>query len=145
MNLFSAPVLLLAFLLNGNPIQLQELFGKWQLVYFDGIDRIRKSPQFKDADSATLANMEYRIKYRLESTVYQFVEGDSLKFTDFENQQLVQKKAKIELSEDNVLTIFDGKEVRQAKIVQFDSEKLVLQPISERQGAGKLVFERKKD
>lgn len=136
------PALILSFFLNINQIQIQELFGKWQLVYFDGIERIRKSPQFLNADSATQANMQYRIQYRLESTVYQFSPGDSLKFTDFENQQLVLKKAKVKLDDQNILTIYEGNEVRQAKIVEFDANKLVLQPISQNPGAGKLVFER---
>lgn len=136
------PALILSFFLNFNQIQIQELFGKWQLVYFDGIERIRKSPQFLNADSATQANMQYRIQYRLESTVYHFSAGDSLKFTDFENQQLVLKKAKVKLDDQNILTIYEGNEVRQAKIVEFDANKLVLQPISQNPGAGKLVFER---
>ena len=136
------PALILSFFLNINQIQIQELFGKWQLVYFDGIERIRKSPQFLNADSATQANMQYRIQYRLESTVYQFSAVDSLKFTDFENQQLVLKKAKVKLDDQNILTIYEGNEVRQAKIVEFDANKLVLQPISQNPGAGKLVFER---
>ena len=62
------------------------------------------------------------MNYRLENTVYQFEEGDILKFTDFENQTIVQKEVKIELDE-NMLLIHEEKGDRLAKIIEFSDEK----------------------
>jgi hypothetical protein len=53
------------------------------------------------------------------------------------------KKAKIELKKDSVLTIFDGKVMREAKILELETNRLVLEPISSNSnGGGKLIFER---
>lgn len=143
MNLSFVFSLFLALTLGTAEIQLQQLLGKWQLVYFDGIDRVKKSPQYQSSDSAMRANIEYKIKSRLENTVYDFIQGDSLLFTDYENSIIVMKKAKIELKKDNVLTIFDGKELREAKILELDANRMVLEPISSNSnGGGKLIFER---
>ncbi|MDE0560109.1 hypothetical protein OU792_08950 [Algoriphagus sp. NF] len=142
MNLsFFSPVLLSLFL-SISSIEAQQLIGKWQLVYFDGIDRIRNSAQFREADSATRANMEYRIKNRLESTIYQFTPGDSLRYTDMVNQTIVQRRAQIEIGEGDVLIIREGEMERKAKIVDFDENRLVLEPITKSGNSGKLVFER---
>ncbi|MBY5952438.1 hypothetical protein KUV23_15730 [Algoriphagus marincola] len=142
MNLsFLSPVLLSLFL-SISSIEAQQLIGKWQLVYFDGIDRIRNSAQFREADSATRANMEYRIKNRLESTIYQFTPGDSLRYTDMVNQTIVQRRAQIEIGEGDVLIIREGEMERKAKIVDFDENRLVLEPITKSGNSGKLVFER---
>ncbi|WP_134204450.1 hypothetical protein [Algoriphagus zhangzhouensis] len=121
---------------------MQELLGKWQLVHFDGIDRIRNSPQFRSANPTALADMQAKIKNRLENTIYKFVENDSLLFTDFQNQRMIQKKAKLELSPENILTINSGGEIRKAKIVEVTDSKLVLEPISDSPGSGKLTFEK---
>ena len=86
--------------------------------------------------------MDAKIKYRLESTVYQFEPGDKLKFTDFENQTVVQKEAKIELKEGNILIIHEEDQDRLAKIVELTPLKLVLVPISATSKSGKMVFER---
>lgn len=142
MNLINIPALILFFFLQGSPIQMQELLGKWQLVHFDGIDRIRNSPQFRSANPTALADMQAKIKNRLENTIYQFVENDSLLFTDFQNQRMIQKKAKLELSPENILTINSGGEIRKAKIVEVTDSKLVLEPISDSPGSGKLTFEK---
>lgn len=142
MNLINIPALILFFFLQGSPIQMQELLGKWQLVHFDGIDRIRNSPQFRSANPTALADMQAKIKNRLENTIYKFVENDSLLFTDFQNQRMIQKKAKLELSPENILTINSGGEIRKAKIVEVTDSKLVLEPISDSPGAGKLTFEK---
>lgn len=142
MNLINIPALILFFFLQGSPVQMQELLGKWQLVHFDGIDRIRNSPQFRSANPTALADMQAKIKNRLENTIYQFVENDSLLFTDFQNQRMIQKKAKLELSPENILTINSGGEIRKAKIVEVTDSKLVLEPLSDSPGAGKLTFEK---
>jgi hypothetical protein len=142
MNLINIPALILFFFLQGSPVQMQELLGKWQLVHFDGIDRIRNSPQFRSANPTALADMQAKIKNRLENTIYQFVENDSLLFTDFQNQRMIQKKAKLELSPENILTINSDGQIRKAKIVEVTDSKLVLEPISDSPGAGKLTFEK---
>ncbi|UZD22378.1 hypothetical protein PBT90_02900 [Algoriphagus halophytocola] len=142
MNLSIIPTLLLAISLQGNPVQIEELLGKWQLVYFEAIARLKNSPRFQNSSPAMKADLDYKIKNRLENTVYQFVEGDSLFYNDYQNRDVVQKRAKIEISPDNVLTIFDGKSSRKAKIVSLEEDKLVLEPISDGEGAGKLTFER---
>lgn len=142
MNLINIPALILFFFLQGSPIQMQELLGKWQLVHFDGIDRIRNSPQFRSANPTALADMQAKIKNRLENTIYQFVKNDSLLFTDFQNQRMIQKKAKLELSPENILTINSDGQIRKAKIIEVTDSKLVLEPISDSPGSGKLTFEK---
>ncbi len=123
--------------------QLQQILGKWQLVYFDGIERVKNSPQYKTSDSAMRANLDYKIKSRLENTIYDFVSKDSLRYTDLVNGEIVVKNAKIELKEGNVLKIYSGNQVREAKILELAGNKMVLEPISESGGGGgKLVFER---
>jgi hypothetical protein len=143
MNLSFIFSLLFAVTLGTAEIQLQQLLGKWQLVYFDGIEKVKKSPQYQSSDSAMRANIEYKIKSRLENTIYDFIPGDSLLFTDYENSIIVMKRAKIDLKKDNVLTIFDGKEMREAKILELEADRMVLEPISSNSnGGGKLIFER---
>ena len=88
------------------------------------------------------ANMEAKINYRLESTVYQFISADSLYFTDFVNQIIVQKKAKIEVSADNILSINDGDQIKKAKILELEPDRLVIEPIVQGGSVGKFVFER---
>lgn len=142
MNLINIPAFILFLFLQGSPVQMQALLGKWQLIHFEGIDRIKNSPQFRSANPAALADMQAKIKNRLENTIYQFVENDSLLFTDFQNQRMVQKEAKLELGPDNILTINSGGEIRKAKIIEVTDSKLVLEPISDSPGAGKLTFEK---
>lgn len=142
MNLINIPVLILFFFLQGSPVQMQSLLGKWQLVHFEGIDRIKNSPQFKNANPTALADMQAKIKNRLENTIYQFVENDSLIYTDFQNQRMVQKKAKLELSPENILTINSEGQIRKAKIIEVTDSKLILEPISDSPGSGKLTFEK---
>ena len=142
MNLSFVFTLLFPLLMVWNQIQYSELMGTWQLTYFDGIERIVKSPEYQKANSAQRANMDAKIKYRLESTVYQFEPGDILKFIDFENQTVVQKEAKIELKEGNILIIHEEDQDRLAKIVELTPVKLVLLPISATSKSGKMVFER---
>ncbi len=136
------PTLLLAFILQTSQIKFQQLIGTWQLVHFDAMDQLRQSPPYLNSDPAMRAGLEYKIQSRLENTVYKFVAGDSLKYTDFVQQEVVQKQAKIEISSDNVLTIRTGLETRQAKIVKFDGDRMVLEPISKNPNSGKLVFEK---
>jgi hypothetical protein len=142
MNISFIYSLLFAVIFSNAEIQVQQLLGKWQLVYFDGIDRVKSSPQYQSSDSAMRANIEYKIKSRLENTVYDFISRDSLKYTDYENNIIVMKRAKIELKKDSVLTIFDGKEMREAKILELGTNRMVLEPISKNSSGGKLVFER---
>lgn len=142
MNLSIIYSLLFAIVLGNADIQIKDLLGKWQLVYFDGIDRVKNSEQYKLSDTAMRANIEYKIQSRLENTVYDFFSTDSLRYSDYQNNTIVMKKAKIELKKDSVLTIFDGREMREAKIIELDSTKLVLEPISKNSSGGKLIFER---
>lgn len=133
---------LLSFAAFFTQVEYSQLIGSWQLTHFEGMEKIVHSPQYQNASPEQRAGMEARIKYRLENTVYQFVEGDVLKFTDFVDQSIVLKEAKIELSESNMLLIHDEKGDRLAKIVEFTGQKMVLQPISKNTASGKLVFER---
>lgn len=132
---------LLTLVLFWNQIEYRQLIGSWQLIHFEGIEKIVHSSQYQNASANERASMDARIKYRLENTVYEFVEGDVLKFTDFENQTIVQKEVKIELNE-NMLLIHEEKGDRLAKIIEFSDEKMVLQPISQKSASGKLIFER---
>lgn len=134
--------LIFSFTFSGNFTQSQSLIGNWQLVHFDGVEKVRNSTQYREADATMKANMEAKINYRLESTVYQFISGDSLYYTDFVNQTIVQKKAKIDLSSDNVLSINDGDQIKKAKILELDSNRLVIEPIVKGESVGKFVFER---
>lgn len=132
----------LTLALYWSQIQYSQLIGSWQLIHFDGMEKIVKSPQYQNANAAEKAGMDARIKYRLENTVYQFEEGDVLKFTDFENQTIVQKEVKIELAEGDMLIIHEEKGDRLAKIIEFSNDKMVLQPISVNSTTGKLIFKR---
>lgn len=142
MYLSILPALILALVLQTSQIRFEQLLGTWQLVHFDAMDQLRNSPQYQNSDSAMRSGIEYKIQNRLENTVYKFVDGDSLKFTDYVRQEVVQKRAKIEISSDNVLTIRTEAETRKAKIVELGNDRMVLEPISTSPGAGKLVFER---
>jgi hypothetical protein len=142
MNLSLIASLFLSLVLYWNQIQYSQLIGSWQLVHFDGMEKIVKSPQYQNANPMEKASMDARINYRLENTVYQFEQGDILKFTDFENQTVVQKEVKIELVEGNMLLIHEEKGDRLAKIVEFSGDRMVLQPISKSSATGRLIFER---
>jgi hypothetical protein len=142
MNLSIITSLFLSLLLYWNQIQYSQLIGSWQLVHFGGMEKIVKSPQYQNANALENAGMDARINYRLENTVYKFEEGDLLKFTDFENQTVVQKEAKIELMPGNILLIHDEKGDRLAQIVEFSEDRMVLQPISKSSATGQLIFER---
>jgi hypothetical protein len=142
MQNFFISTLILPLLFVWNQVEYSELIGSWQLTYFDGIEKIVKSPEYQNASAAQRASMDARITYRLENTVYQFEEGDTLRFTDFEHQIIVQKAVKIELLEGNMLVIHEEKGDRLAKIVEFSADKMVLQPISQNASSGKLTFER---
>lgn len=136
------PTLFFAFILSWNSAQSQSLIGNWQLVHFDGAEKVRNSTQYREADATMKANMEAKINYRLESTVYQFISADSLYFTDFVNQTIVQKKAKIEVSPENVLSINDGDHIKKARIIESEPNQLILEPIVEGGSVGKFIFER---
>ncbi|MBS4073116.1 MAG: hypothetical protein KGZ90_17435 [Algoriphagus sp.] len=123
-------------------IDYKELIGAWQLVHFDGMEKIVYSPQYQNASPAQRASMDARIKFRLENTVYEFLEGGKLKYIELQDQTIVRKEAKVELSEGNLLLIHDEKGDRLAQIVEFTPDKLVLQPISKNANTGKLIFER---
>lgn len=142
MNLSIVSSLILTLALSFGQIQYSQLIGSWQLVHFGGMEKIVKSPQYQNANAMEKAGMDARINYRLENTVYQFVEGDTLKFTDFENQAVVQKEAKIELVDGNMLIIHEEKGDRLAKIIEFSDDRMVLQPISKAAASGRLIFER---
>lgn len=134
--------LFFAFLFSTNPAQSQSLTGNWQLVHFDGAEKVRNSSQYREADATLKANMEAKINYRLESTVYQFISADSLYFTDFVNQSIVRKKAKIEVSQSNVLSINDGVQIKKARILELEPNQLIIEPIVEGGSVGRFIFER---
>lgn len=142
MNLAFISSFILTLALYFSQVQYSQLIGSWQLVHFDGMEKIVKSPQYQNANAMEKAGMDARINYRLENTVYQFVEGDTLKFTDFENQAVVQKEAKIELVDGNMLIIHEERGDRLAKIIEFSDDRMVLQPISKAAASGRLIFER---
>ena len=142
MHLSIIPTLLLAIVLQASQVKFEQLIGTWQLVHFDAMDQMRNSQEYQNATPAMRAGMEYKINNRLENTIYEFVPGDSLKYTDYVRQEIVQKQAKVEISSEDVLTIQTGKEIRKAKIVEFSGERMVLEPISTNPGSGKLVFEK---
>lgn len=142
MNLSFVFTLFLAFNLTTLEIDLKDLIGKWQLVYFEGMDKIKASQEYKSADSAMRINIDYKIKLRLENTVYDFVSVDSLWYADLEKGALVMKKAKIHLKEPEILVISDGKQIREARILEVEANKLVLEPISTNSSGGKMIFER---
>ncbi|GAA0879491.1 hypothetical protein GCM10009119_24590 [Algoriphagus jejuensis] len=142
MHLSLVTSVLLTFAVFWNQIEYQQLIGSWQLTHFEGMEKIVNSSQYQNASAAEKAGMDARINYRLENTVYQFEEGDLLKFTDLENQTVVQKEAKIEIKEGNMLLIHEERGDRLAKIVEFSDDKMVLQPISKNSVSGKLIFER---
>ncbi|MFC5624838.1 hypothetical protein [Algoriphagus winogradskyi] len=142
MYLSIIPTLLLAFVLQTSQVKFEQLLGTWQLVHFDAMDQLRNSKEYQNATAAMRAGMEYKINNRLENTVYEFIPGDSLKYTDYVRQEVVQKQAKVEISKEDVLTIQSGKEIRKAKIVELSNERMVLEPISSNPGSGKLIFEK---
>lgn len=117
------------------------LIKEWQLVHFDGIDKMRASQAYRTAVPTMRENMEMKIKSRLENTVYNFISMDSLYYTDNVDYQVIQKKVRIEISEDRVLSIFDGKQVKKAKIIELSPERLVLEPILHGGQMGRMIFE----
>lgn len=125
-----------------NPVEYKQLIGSWQLTHFEGVEKIVQSAEYQNADPSQRASMDARINYRLENTVYQFEEGEVLKFTELENQQVVQKVAKVELVEGSMLLIHEEKGDRLAKIVECTDQKMVLLPVSKNSASGKLIFER---
>ncbi|MFC3417615.1 lipocalin family protein [Algoriphagus hitonicola] len=139
---FKVYVILAFSLFWSAPIQENpDLIGKWQLVYFDGIEQIRQSSRYRNAPAEAKQDMEYRIANRLENTVYEFMEEDSLVFTDYGQKGIVQKRVKFEVGEDQVLHIFEENQTRKAKIIELTENRLVLEPISESGVLGKLIFE----
>lgn len=142
MNLSVIASFLLTIAAMFTHVEYEQLIGSWRLTHFEGMERIVNSSQYQNANASERASMDARINFRLENTVYQFEAGDVLKFTDLENQQVVQKEAKIELMEGNMLLIHDEEGDRLAKIVEFTQQKMVLQPISKNSTSGRLIFER---
>lgn len=130
--------------MSWNQAQYEELIGSWQLVDFDGIKKLKSSAQYLGSSAAFREDMEAKIKFRLENTVYKFLPGDTLAYTDFVKSEIILRKAKVELGEDHILKIYDADQVREAKIVELDENRLVLEPVSSSSNsAGKLYFERK--
>ncbi|MDF2157185.1 hypothetical protein [Algoriphagus sp. CAU 1675] len=117
------------------------LIKEWQLTHFDGIDKMRASQAYRTAVPSMREDIEMKIKARLENTVYNFISMDSLYFTDNVDYQVVQKRVRIEISEDQVLSIFDGPQVKKAKIIELSPERLVLEPILEGGQVGRMIFE----
>lgn len=134
--------LILWLTMSTSQIQYSDLVGDWQLVYFDGIEKVKSSPEYRSSSAAFRNGVEAKINFRLENTVYKFKSGDVLEYTDFVKQEVVLKQAKIELREGNKIKILGQDEVKEAEILELDSNRMVLQPITETAGAGKLIFER---
>ncbi len=128
--------------MNTSQIQYQDLVGEWQLVHFDGIEKVKASPQYLTSGPEFRSGIEAKINFRLENTVYKFKSGDILEYTDFENQKVVLKKARIELASGNLLSIHEKDNIKQAEIIELGDDKMVIKPISKKAGAGKLVFQR---
>lgn len=142
MYLSIIPTLILAFILQGQQIKFEQLIGTWQLVHFDAMDEIRNSPQYQNSTASMREGIEYKIQNRLENTVYEFVAGDSLKYTDYVMSEVVQKKATVKINLQDILTIQTGAETKQAKIAAVGENRLVLEPVSKNPSSGKLTFER---
>lgn len=142
MNLSIIPALVIALFLQTTQVQFKQLVGTWQLVHFSKIEKIKSSPQYQTASPAMRQGLEYKIQNRLENTVYQFVEADSLLYTDFVNADIVQKKAVIKIDKDNVMSITDGNSTKKAKIISIGEHQLVIEPISENSEGDRLIFER---
>jgi len=142
MNLTLIPTILFAFCLQTIQVKFEQLLGTWQLVHFDAMDHLKSSPQYLNANAAMREGIDYKIQNRLESTVYQFVESDSLKFTDLENGEIILKNATVLINERDVLVISFGDELRKAKIVSVDAHQLILEPISEHSNGDRLTFEK---
>jgi len=142
MNLTFLNPLLLTLILSFSQFQYRDLVGDWQLVYFDGIEKVKSSPKYLNSDKEFRQEVEERINYRLENTVYKFKSDDLLEYTDFENRKIVLKSAKIELEEDNIISIIEDNNTKKAKILELDHYRLVILPISDSPSTGKLVFER---
>jgi hypothetical protein len=142
MNLSLIASLLLAIAAMFSNVEYKQLIGSWQLTHFEGMDKIMNSSQYQRANAMERASMDAKIAFRLENTVYHFEPGELLKFTDFEDQQVVQKEAKIEIENGDMLVIHEEKGDRFAKIVEFTDQKMVLQPVSKNSVSGKLTFER---
>lgn len=123
-------------------VTYSQLLGKWKLVHFDGIAKIVNSPEFQNATEAQRESINARIKSRLENTIYEFLEGDTLEYVDFEQQSIVRKSAKVELQEGDMLLIHDEKGDRLARILSITEDKLILQPITKNSAMGNLTFER---
>lgn len=120
----------------------QSLVGKWQLIHFEGIEKIRNSAQYREADLEVKSAMESRITERLENTVYQFSLPDSLLFTEFVSQVVVQQKARFEVDQNQILIITLPNQVKKAKIITLEEMELVLEPLVEANAVGKWIFER---
>lgn len=142
MNLSIIPTILLAFFLQTKQVEFEQLLGTWQLVHFDAMDKLKSSPQYLNANPAMREGIDYKIQNRLESTIYEFVERDSLKFTDLENGEIILKKATIQIDEKDVMMISFGNELRKAKIIAVDASQLILEPISEHSKGDQLTFEK---
>lgn len=142
MKLTILTALLLTLSLTLSQIEYRDMVGDWQLVHFDGIEKVKSSPQYLNSGQAFRQGIEERINYRLENTVYKFKSDDSLEYTDFVNQKIVLKSAKIALEEGNVISIKEGDQIKRAKIIELNKSRLILEPISESNVGGKMIFER---
>ncbi len=120
--------------------QSNPILGEWQLVHSEGIDKLRSSAQYRSATPSMREDMELKIRERLENTVYSFISEDSLYYTDYVNYRIIQKKARITIS-DQVLSIMEGAQTKRAKIVELGEDRLVLEPIVEGTQVGKMIFE----
>lgn len=136
-------LLLISFIsLSSHTTKAQSLVGKWQLVHFDGIEKIKNSIQYREADFELRAGMDLRIKDRLENTVYQFISPDSLLFNEFIDHVVVQQKARFDIDKNQILTITSPETVKKAKIIILEDLRLVLEPFVAGNSVGKWVFDR---
>lgn len=120
----------------------QSLVGKWQLVHFDGIEKIKNSAQYLEGDVQLRAGIESKIKDRLENTVYQFSSPDSLFLNALIDQVVVQQKARFEVTQDQILIIILPKAVKKARILILEDRRLVLEPMGKENSIGKMIFDR---
>jgi hypothetical protein len=136
--LFSTVIM---FYLLSQPEEL--LVGKWKIVEFTTIDKIRSSPQYAFADEQSRKLVEQRFTNMLKKGYYKF-SSDSLEYTDLDGKDIMIRDAVWSL-EDSLITI---KEVyrpfeRQALLRYVSKDSLVLSLVIEgKAGEDYLIFKK---
>ncbi|WP_332914233.1 hypothetical protein [Algoriphagus boritolerans] len=58
MNLSLITSMILTFTLFLSQVEYKQLIGSWQLVHFEGMEKIVKSPQYQNANALEKAGMD---------------------------------------------------------------------------------------